>query len=337
MVYTARQPGFTLIEVSIVLVIIGLLVGGVMVGKDLIHAAQIRSVVRQVEQFNTAANTFRVKYNCLPGDCANAGALGLDPSCDISQANCSNDGSGDALIGLDISGTCPGSSSNACEDTETTNFWFHLSMAGLIAEKSRSYYDLWYANGSDVIGLVAATKVGYATPSSKINALTLPYPSGGAGNAYNDLFPPRGGWSVVSHVRFDNTTAGGGMFNPHSFILGLPYTWGAGSAAYQGSLVGYVPNDMYSIDSKIDDGKPLTGTVRAISRIPADNVFNFTLTNNLRSSVRPASVPANAYCVDDTVSPALYNGNYPGNTNALSNPVGWRAAGNCSIAIKASF
>jgi prepilin-type N-terminal cleavage/methylation domain-containing protein len=46
--------GFTLIEMSIVLVIIGLIVGGVLVGQDLIRAAYIRAQITQIEKFNTA-------------------------------------------------------------------------------------------------------------------------------------------------------------------------------------------------------------------------------------------------------------------------------------------
>ncbi len=57
----ASQLGFTLIELSIVLVIIGLIVGGVLVGQDLIKAAETRATVGQVEKYNAAVNTFRTK------------------------------------------------------------------------------------------------------------------------------------------------------------------------------------------------------------------------------------------------------------------------------------
>ena len=67
-----RTLAFTLVELSIVLVIIGLIIGGVMVGQDLINAAKIRQQITQLEQIETQINTFKVKYNCLPGDCANA-------------------------------------------------------------------------------------------------------------------------------------------------------------------------------------------------------------------------------------------------------------------------
>jgi prepilin-type N-terminal cleavage/methylation domain-containing protein len=63
--------GFTLIELSIVLVIIGLILGGVLVGRDLIETAAVRAEIAQVQQLDTAVTTFRVKYACLPGDCNN--------------------------------------------------------------------------------------------------------------------------------------------------------------------------------------------------------------------------------------------------------------------------
>ena len=70
-----KEQGFTLIELSIVLVIIGLIVGGVLVGQDLIRAAEIRATISQLEKYNTAVNTFRGKYNAIPGDIAEASAV----------------------------------------------------------------------------------------------------------------------------------------------------------------------------------------------------------------------------------------------------------------------
>ena len=63
-----HQSGFTLIELSIVLVIVGLIVGGVLVGRDLIKAAELRKQVSQLNEYTTAANTFMIKYGSLPGD-----------------------------------------------------------------------------------------------------------------------------------------------------------------------------------------------------------------------------------------------------------------------------
>ncbi len=64
------ERGFTLVELAIVLVIIGLIIGGVVVGQVMIKAAQINAQITQLNQFNTGVGAFRLKYNCLPGDCA---------------------------------------------------------------------------------------------------------------------------------------------------------------------------------------------------------------------------------------------------------------------------
>jgi prepilin-type N-terminal cleavage/methylation domain-containing protein len=72
MTHASRHSAFTLVELSIVLVIIGLIIGGVLAGRDLIRAAELRSLVSEVERYNSAVNAFKLKYNCLPGDCATA-------------------------------------------------------------------------------------------------------------------------------------------------------------------------------------------------------------------------------------------------------------------------
>ena len=71
---TRKNQGFTLVELSIVLVILGLLVGGVLTGQSLIRAAELRTVSTQYATFSTAVNTFRDKYFTIPGDMTNASA-----------------------------------------------------------------------------------------------------------------------------------------------------------------------------------------------------------------------------------------------------------------------
>lgn len=121
--YNKGNSGFTLVELSIVLIIVGLILGGVLVGQDLIRNAQVNATANQIQQLNASVNAFRGKYNALPGDIERAVAFNLDGAC---GQNC--DGDGDGLL----------------EDTLTTNgkiatkwanevllFWVHLSEAGL--------------------------------------------------------------------------------------------------------------------------------------------------------------------------------------------------------------
>lgn len=62
------KNGFTLVELSIVLVIIGLLIGGILVAQSLIDSTKIQSQIRQFQQFDIAINSFRSKFGQLPGD-----------------------------------------------------------------------------------------------------------------------------------------------------------------------------------------------------------------------------------------------------------------------------
>jgi len=62
------KRGFTLVELSIVLVAVGLMIGGVLIGQSLIHSAKINKIVKQLSEYDAAVSTFRTKYKSLPGD-----------------------------------------------------------------------------------------------------------------------------------------------------------------------------------------------------------------------------------------------------------------------------
>lgn len=62
-----RQSGFTLIEIAIVLVIIGLLLGGILKGQELITQARIRNVANDFQSMTAAINLYQDRYRALPG------------------------------------------------------------------------------------------------------------------------------------------------------------------------------------------------------------------------------------------------------------------------------
>lgn len=150
------QGGFTLIELSIVLVIIGLIVGGVLVGQDLIKAAEVRAGVGQIEKYEAAANTFRSKYNGLPGDIPNAGNFGL--------TTLGVTGNGNGVLGR--------TADDANDfDGESAAFFRHLAQTNLVAD-SITGADFTAANVNTVTAYVPASKMGRGV-------LVMPYGSGG--------------------------------------------------------------------------------------------------------------------------------------------------------------
>lgn len=128
---------FSLVELSIVLVILGLLVGGVLSGQSLIRASELRAVSTEYELFHTATQSFRDKYSALPGDMPNAtdfwgsaGGTGADAVCAVvvstTAATCNGNGDGMVIT-------------NAATVHETQRFWQHLANAGLIEGRYTGY------------------------------------------------------------------------------------------------------------------------------------------------------------------------------------------------------
>ena len=111
-----KQAGFTLIEIAIVLVIIGLLLGGVLKGQELITSARVRNLISTQDGIKAAYFGFLDRYRALPGDYPGAQAFANIPN--MVDATMGGNGDGRILTNGAV--------------LEQTLAWMHLSNAGFL-------------------------------------------------------------------------------------------------------------------------------------------------------------------------------------------------------------
>ncbi|MES2983791.1 MAG: prepilin-type N-terminal cleavage/methylation domain-containing protein [Pseudomonadota bacterium] len=219
------KSAFSLVELSIVLVILGLLVGGILSGQSLIRASEMRSVISDSQRYITAMGTFRDKYFALPGDMANAisfwGAAHATPATcrttsSTSAATC--DGNGDGQIGTVDGGTTV---------SERFRFWQHMANAGLI---EGTYTGVAGGGGGTP---VEQPVIGTNVPRSKIAK---------AGYYVTYFNTP------VTTVDFFGDSVGNFLF------------FGADNNNSTGAPV-IKAEEAWNIDSKLDDGRPGYGKI----------------------------------------------------------------------------
>jgi len=236
----ADQKGFTIIEIAIVLVVIGLIVGAVVVGQSMIRTAQLEAVINEQDRYKKAVQVFKEKYMYLPGDMPTATNFwGTDSNCPNTAstttahtATCN--GNGDGRIGnpygTNYNGGCVGV---AADSTWYENYraWQQLADAGFIAGS----YTGVTGGANSFTGLV-----GINVPISQLSgggwqlyfALTTNINNANCANAFQGL---------AGHM----LQIGGALSstNPYGPIL--------------------TPSEAFGIDSKIDDGLPGYGNVQS--------------------------------------------------------------------------
>jgi prepilin-type N-terminal cleavage/methylation domain-containing protein len=119
----SAQAGFTLVEIAIVLVIIGLLLGGILKGQEMITQAKIKNIVNDFNGITVAVTSYQDRYRALPGDDLNASTRWT------TQAPASGNGNGN-IAGL--YNALP-TTSAPVTGAESNLFWQHLRIAGFVA------------------------------------------------------------------------------------------------------------------------------------------------------------------------------------------------------------
>src|SRR6266487_2743850 len=125
----SAQLGFTLVEIAIVLVIIGLLLGGILKGQEMITQAKIKNVINDFNGLTAAMNSYQDRYRSLPGDDINAasrwaGSFG-------GNGNGQFDGAAAAMTAPEVYNNVP-AAAPAAGTPEVNKFWWHLRRAGFV-------------------------------------------------------------------------------------------------------------------------------------------------------------------------------------------------------------
>jgi len=214
------RAAFTLLELSIVLVIVGLIAGGVLAGRSLIESAKLQGLIKEYQEMQSAVKAFNLKYDAIPGDMYNAtdywGKLTPTGLC----------------YGLPAEGTktCNGDGNGKINNyiLEGRRYWQHLANAGLIEGSYTGAYgnlepgvNIPKSDFSENTGWTMLqfqpNRTGASTDNSQPNAWIF----GAAQSSTFHLYPaltPSQAWSVDSKLD-DGLPHGGNIHAPYSMAL----------------------------------------------------------------------------------------------------------------------
>lgn len=216
---------FTLIEVSVVLGIIGLIIGGIVIAHDMIRSSELQGVITDVARYTQAVSDFHAKYLAFPGDFTGAEALwGSDVSCPNTpytaiphQATCNGDGNGQIY-----------NYGNAATTYEIFRSVQQLADAGMI--------DGAYT------GVAGPAGFQDAVPGSNVPKGSLP------GSGY-----------LLESIRNADAIDFGGNFYPGPYLHVITYGAPFPNDAPRAPL--FTGAEAMGLDQKMDDGLPASGTV----------------------------------------------------------------------------
>lgn len=257
-----NKKAFTLVELSIVIVIIGLIVAGVVAGRSIVQQAKLRQVSNDINKIKMAVNTYNLKFSALPGDHTNATdywgtAGGGCYSNTLGTTNTCN-GNGNRHLAYVNSGD----TSNV--EHEPWHFWKHLANAKLWPGDFTGYSDIATCGTAN-----HCMKPGKDTPEGGFSGT---------------------GWLVISLKTFVGTPWPGRAQNQGRNILAFTNPSNLGTHWWGSSLT---PSQQYALDTKLDDGLPYQGRIVDMSGTDATHSPNCATANSDEFANNPPGTTTN--------------------------------------------
>ncbi len=223
--FAKAQRGFTLIEMSIVLVIIGLIIGGILKGQELIESSRQKNLISQIDRVKAGITTFIDRFKEYPGDFARASTL--------LNAQLGN-GNSDGHVGATVA-----------------------NVAGMVTGQNGAGENVWFFDHMIAADLLGGTVIPSGTAptcfsGACVNASPLP------SSSYTLT-----GLSILYGTHEGTTTNVGSSHQGHWFIFSRfagAATW---PTAAGGSAIS--PERAFQLDSKYDDGIAWEGAIRTIT------------------------------------------------------------------------
>lgn len=232
-----RREGFTLVELSIVLVIIGLLIGGILAGQSMISSAKLNAQAQQIQQINVAITQFINTYNSLPGDTNKFGGGAAQP--DMLCA-----GNNDGMIGNSLALPLTGD-----------EVWLTNSANPTCAHINAEYFRVFEHLGASRM---------YQWKTFNDNSSVNYFPGVAYPKMILDSYEPKS-LGIDGGVVVGWEYAAGHVTQGHKIRIGACYGLSTGPLTGGGPFTSFYcgPSlpDMIALDQKLDDGKPMTGDV----------------------------------------------------------------------------
>ena len=234
MVQPSQQTGFSLVELAIVLVILGLLTGGIIAGQSLIRASQLRAVTTEEKRWITAIHAFRGKYLAFPGDFRDGtrfwGRMNGNSDCVTNSG---------AAVAAD--GSCDGDGNGEMKNSPSIG-------------ASGEMHQLWRQLA--LAGLIEGTYSGVSGPGGASNSVLAPEPNVPASRV------PGAGWATSYLMpRIGDSFYFDGIYG-NTLFFGKPHN----SAQMVTEVL--TPSEAWNIDTKMDDGQPAQG--KLVARVQND-------------------------------------------------------------------
>ncbi len=229
------RKGFTLVELAIVMTIIGLLIGGILKGQELLENARVTSTIAQIKSYDAAVTAFRDIYGALPGDLPNAGNKipGCNENCTPAAIDASGWGAGDGIVGtFSGDGSVIGTQNPPVPaQSESWLMWVHLLKGNLVSGVTDAGIHGIIQRSFGVTEPAAKVGGGFWAENGRNISGTVPVSMSGL-TLVLDTPAPRN----ISDIPEDAI--------PNSGVM--------------------IPSRAAQLDRKMDDGRPSAGAVKAM-------------------------------------------------------------------------